>query len=274
MNLAEIQVELGKFKEAEENYNKILKKNPKFSEASVGLAQIRIGQGKLEEAMSMVNEALAKGNVGEANYVKGLILYANKMYAEALEQIQAAINNNPNNFKYILARAQINTEIFDFSKAIDDANAVLNKNPESVAARVVMAKAFILSSADEEAEAQLAEIAKKGENADYYKLKGMMAKRQGDEEEAKKNYEKFFEMAGGIPASAFDYAEFLENTEGGVSEAEEVYRAIIKRYPESVYETRAKEAIARLKSSEESSSEDAAYDSKPSNNLRPGSMKY
>ena len=274
MNLAEVQVELGKFKEAEDNYNKILKKSPNFTEASVGLALIRIGQGKLEEAMSMVNEALSKGNVGEANYVKALILYANKMYSDALEQVEAAVRNSPNNFKYLLARAQINTEIFDFSKAIDDANAVLKRNPDSLAARVVMAKAFILTSADDEAEAQLDIIAKKGESADYFRLKGMMAKRHGDEEEAKKYYEKFFELAGGIPASAFEYAEFLENIEGGASDAISVYQAIIKGFPESVYATRASESIARLKSSDESTSEDAAFDSRPSNNFRPGSMKY
>ena len=40
MNLAEVQIELGKYKEAEDNYTKILNKSPKFSEASVGLAQI------------------------------------------------------------------------------------------------------------------------------------------------------------------------------------------------------------------------------------------
>ena len=274
MNLAEIQVDLGKYKEAEENYNKILKKSPNFSEASVGLALIRIGQGKLEEAMSMVNEALAKGNTGEANYVKGLILYANRMYSDALEQIETAIRVSSANPKYILARAQINIEMLDFTRAIDDANTVLTKNPDSIAARIVMAKAFILTSAEDEAEAQLELIAKKGENAEYYKLVGMLAKRRGDDEEAKKNYEKFFQMAGGIPSSAFEYAEFLENSDGGASDAEAVYKAIIKRYPESVYETRAKEAISRLKSSEESTSEDAAYDSKPNNNLRPGSMKY
>ena len=274
MNLAEVQIELGKYKEAEDNYTKILNKSPKFSEASVGLAQIRIGQGKLEEAMSMVNAALASGNTGEANYVKALILYTSRMYNEALEQVEAAISTNPNNFKYKLARAQINIEMLDFTRAIDDANAVLTKNPDSVAARLVIAKAFILTSAEEEAEAQLAEIAKKGENAEYYKLCGMMAKRRGDDEEAKKNYEKFFQMAGGIPSSALDYAEFLESSNEGKGDAEEVYNAIIKRFPESVFAERAREALSRLKSSDESTSEDAAFDSKPSSNLRPGNMKY
>jgi tetratricopeptide (TPR) repeat protein len=274
MNLAEIQIELGKFKEAEENFNKILTKSPKFTEASVGLAQIRIGQGKLEEAMSMVNAALAAGSTGEANYVKSLILFANRMYSDALEQIESALRNNPTNPKYILARAQINIEMLDFTRAIDDASAVLNKNPDSIAARLVMAKAFILTSAEEEAEAQLELIAKRGENAEYYKLCGMMAKRRGDNEEARKNYDKFFQMAGGIPSSAFEYAEFLENSEGGASDAEAVYQAIIKRFPESVYATRAKESIARLKSSNESTSEDAAFDTQPNSNIRPGNMKY
>ena len=224
--------------------------------------------------MSMVNAALASGNTGEANYVKALILYTSRMYNEALEQVEAAISTNPNNFKYKLARAQINIEMLDFTRAIDDANAVLTKNPDSVAARLVIAKAFILTSAEEEAEAQLAEIAKKGENAEYYKLCGMMAKRRGDDEEAKKNYEKFFQMAGGIPSSALDYAEFLESSNEGKGDAEEVYNAIIKRFPESVFAERAREALSRLKSSDESTSEDAAFDSKPSSNLRPGNMKY
>ena len=275
MNLAEVEVELGKFKEAEDIYTKILEKSPKFSEASVGLAQIRIGQGKLEEAMAMVNSALSSGNTGEANYVKALVLYASRMYSDALEQVETALRNTPNNPKYTLARAQINIEMLDFTRALDDANSVLNKNPDSIAARLIIAKAFILTSAEEEAEAQLEEIAKKGENAEYYRLRGMLAKRRGDEDEAKKNYAKFFQMAGGMPACAYDYAEFLESCEGENDEAEGIYQAIIKRYPGSVFAERAKDAIARMKSSGDSStSEDAAFDSRPSGNLRPGNMKY
>ena len=71
-----------------------------------------------------------------------------------------------------------------------------------------------------------------------------------------------------------EYAEFLENSEGGASDAEAVYQAIIKRFPESVYATRAKESIARLKSSNESTSEDAAFDTQPNSNIRPGNKKY
>lgn len=274
MNLADVEIELGKYKEAEEIYNKILAKSPKFSEASVGLAQIRINQGKLDEAMNMVNSALASGNTGEANYVKALILYTNRMYSDALEQVEAALRVTPGNPKYILARAQINIESLDYTRAIDDANTVLNKNPDSIPARLVIAKAFILTSAEEEAEAQLEEIAKRGEVAEYYKLRGMLAKRRGNDEEAKKDYEKFFQMAGGIPTSAFEYAEFLESIDGGAADAEAVYRAILKRYPESLFAERAKESLARLKPSSESTSEDAAFDSQPSSNIRPGNMKF
>ena len=275
MNFADVKIELGKLNEAEAIYNKILEKTPSFSEASVGLAQIRISQGKLDEAMNMVNAALASGNTGEANYVKALILYTSRMYNEALEQIQVALGVVANNPKYILTRAQIFIELLDFTRAIDDANSVLSKNPESIAARLAVAKAFILTSAEDDAEAQLAEIAKRGDNAEYYKLSGLLEKRRGNDEQAKKHYEKFFQMAGGIPANAFEYAEFLEGIDSEKGEAEAVYNAIIKRYPDSFFAERAKENLSGLKGSDESgTSEDAAFDSKPNNNLRPGNMKY
>jgi tetratricopeptide (TPR) repeat protein len=251
MNLAEIEIDLGKFKEAENIYTKILTKSPKFSEASVGLAQIRLGEGKLEEAMSMVNSALSAGNTGDANYVKALILYTSGMYSDALEQIEVALRNAPGNQKYILARAQINIDMLSYTKAMDDATAVLNKNPDSMAARLVIARALVLSAADDEAEAQLEEISKMGEPPEYYKLRGMIAKRKGFEEDAKKDYSKYFQLAGGTPSGAFDYAEFLDGIESEKDEAIAVYKAIVERFPGSIFAERSKEALQRLDSSDE-----------------------
>ena len=230
--------------------------------------------------MSMVNSVLATGNTGEANYVKALILYTSKMYSDALEEVQTAIRVSPNNTKYVLARAQINIEMLDYTRAIDDANTVLNKNPDSIPARLVIAKALILTSSEENAETQLEEIAKSGENPEYYKLRGMLAKRRGDDNEAKKNYNKYLKIAGGTPSCALDCAEFFESCDNEKDEAIELYKAIIDRYPDSFFATRSLEALQRLDPSYTPNSSAPSVNSadgdsnKSKSNIRPGNMKY
>ena len=276
MNLAEAYIETGKYKAAEEIYKKILQKNPKFADASVGLAQIKLEQGKLTEAMNMVNEALIAGGSSEANYVKAKILMADRMYAEAIEELVGPIAANPTNQKYILARALSYIRAYDFTRGVDDASSVLAINPNSVPAMVIIAEAFILTSADNEATAQLEKIESLAKNIpDLHRLRGMMYKNQGNEEEAKNEYKKYYEMAGSVPAAAYDFAEFLETLDGNQEEAITYYNQIKKQFPDTIYSTRADEAISRLNSNNGyGESPDAAFDAGPSNNYRTGNMKF
>ena len=276
MNLAQIKIEQGKFKEAEKIYNEVMTKSPTFTEASIGLAQIRIGQGKTDEALTMINQALASGSTGEANYVKGLILLANNMDQEALEQFELAIKSSPNNAKYILGRGSAYLKLYDFTHAMDDASEVLNTNPNSKPAIFLIAEAFILTSSEDEAEERLKGIS--DNLAEVHRLKGMIAKRRGQDSQARQEYEEYYKKAGAAPAAALEFAEFLESLDNGKSDAITYYNQIIKKFPDSVYATRAKEAIERLNMSDSDSdlgiSPDAAFDVGPSNNYRPGNMKY
>ncbi len=255
MNLAGINIDMGRYKNAEDIYNKILAKNPQFSEATVGLAQIRILQGKTDEAMEMVNSALSKGNNGDANYVKGLLLIANGMYGEACEQFDAALQTSPGNQKYLVAKAQALIKSLELSKGLDVATSVLNANPDSVPAMLVIAEAFILTSGDQEAEDQLNKIKTYGNFADYYRLSGMLAKSREDEAEARAMYKKYFEMTGSMPANAYEYAEFLENLSDGKKEAQSIYEEIVKLFPDTIYERKAKDRILQLTNQNASDSE-------------------
>ncbi len=283
LNLAQTKIELGKYEEAENKLNRILQISPKFSEASIALAQIRIGQGKIEEALEKVNTALANGSKGEANYVKGLILLANNIPQEALEQFDLAMKTSPSNTKYILGRATAFLKLYDFPHAMDDAVAVLNINPNSIPAIFVKAEAFILSSSEDQAEEALDGIKSKSDFAEAHRLRGMIAKRRGDDKTAREEYDKYLKKSGGSPSAAFEYAEFLETVDGAKSDAISCYEAIIKKYPGSVYATRAEESKARLSSDSDSGiSPDVAFDVNPApvfdaaprKNYRTGKMKY
>lgn len=277
VNLADTEIKLGKLKEAESIYEKVLAKSPNSSEASVGLAQIRVAQGRLNEAMDMVNTAIKGGATGEANYVKALILIANKMYSEANEEIAKALSVNGGSQKYILARATAFIRSMDFSRGLDDANAVLAANPDSVEARLLIAEGFLATSADSEAEAQLDEVDKKGKYGQAYRLRGQLAKKRGNADEAKNMYAKFFEMEGSKPACAYEYAEFLQTVNEN-SMAIDTCNAIIKAFPDTIYAENSKELLKSLSDTEEAPSMEGdsadTADSSAKSKYRPGSTKF
>ncbi|MBP5470440.1 MAG: tetratricopeptide repeat protein, partial [Candidatus Riflebacteria bacterium] len=273
-NLGEVKVILGKYKEAEKIYKDILAKSPNFSDASVGLAQIKMEQGKLEEAMNMVNNAISKGNKGEANYVKALLLMENKMSNEALEEVEEAISVSPANVKYRVAKSKILIKMFEYSRGIDEASAILRSSPDSVPAMLVIAEAFALTSATTEATAQIEEVEKRGDFADTHRIKGIIAKADGKEDVAKTEYEEYFKMTG-TPSAEFEIAEFYETVENGNPKAMQYYQDIVQSYPGTLYAIKANEALETLKSSsDDSSSPDAAYDPGPSSNYKAGSVKF
>lgn len=277
VNLAETEIKLGKLKEAEDLFEKVLAKTPNSSEASVGLAHIRVDQGRLNEAMDMVNAAIKAGASGEANYVKALILMANKMYAEANEEITKALSINPGNSKYILGRAAAFIRSMDFSRGLDDANAVLAANPDSIEARLIIAEGFLATSADSEAEAQLDEIDKKGNYGEAFKLRGLLAKKRGLTEDSKNFFAKYFELEGSKPACAYEYAEFLQSVDEK-SMAIDTCNAIIKAFPDTIYAENSKELLKSLSGTEEAPSiaNDSSEDNQASgkNKYRPGNTKF
>ena len=273
-NLGEVKVILGKYKEAEKIYKDILAKSPNFSDASVGLAQIKMEQGNLEEAMNMVNSAISKGNKGEANYVKALLLMENKMSNEALEEVEEAISVSPANVKYRVAKAKILIKMFEYSRGIDEASSILRSSPDCVPAMLVIAEAFASTSATNEATAQIEEVEKRGDFADTHRIKGIIAKAEGKEDVAKSEYEKYFSLTG-TPSAEYEIAEFYEGVENGNSKAMQYYQDIVQSYPGTLYAIKANEALENLKaSSDDSSSPDAAYNPGPSNNYRPGNEKF
>lgn len=275
LNLADIEIKLGKISDAEKIYDKVRAKSPDSPDAMVGLALVKLNQGKSNEAMELANSALKAGNPGEANYVKAMVLIENKMYSEAYEEIGKALSISAGNPKYILARALAEVRNLDFAKGLDDANAVLAADKDNVAARLIVAEAFAATSADSEAEAQLDLIEAKGEFGEAFKLRGDLAKRNGDVEKAKSLYAKYFEKCGYRPACAYIYAEFLESV-SDKSGAADICKMIIKNYPESNIAENAKDLLGRVSSIEELSSLGEAVDpaNQSDNNFRPGKEKY
>ena len=276
MNLADIELKLGKIEEADKIYGKIMAKLQDNSEALVGLAQIRLAQGKSNEAMSLANKALRKGSHSEASYIKAVVLIENKMYSEALEEIGKVLSDSPGDPKYILTRALAEVRNMDFTKGIDDANAVLTAIPDSIEARLIIAEAFLATSATSEAIDQLDIVDEKGPNGESYRLRGKLAMVSGDTENAKKYYANFYESLGYKPSCALEYAEFLSSI--GDNTAVEIANMIIKNYPETTASEDAKALLVRLGHTEEATAESPASKPAPKKNsdkkYRPGKEKY
>ena len=254
-NLADIELELGNLTKAENIYNQILKKSPNFTEATVGIAKIRFEEGKVDEAMTLANEALKNGNVGESNYVRAQALIANKLYSEAIEDLLPALTMSPDNPKYLMARARANMGLINYSVAIDDVTTILTKNPNYLPATFLLGEAYIRGAAEEEAEKLLEELETKKLNVhgEYYKIRGLIEKRQENDAAAKDDFLKYAELEANKPAIQLESAELLETIEGAKDDSIKQYNKVIQKFPNTLYAVKAKEAITRINSQSDES---------------------
>lgn len=272
-NLANIYIEQGKTKEAAKIYKEIIKKSPKSVEAVVGLAQIKLSEGKSQEALQMVNDSL--GKVSDANYIRALVFLENEMNDEALEEIGKAYSSNPGNQRYLQVRALTNVRCMNFTQGMDDANTLLRLNSDNVNARLVMAEGLMATGNDDDAETQLTEIEKHGQIPESCRLRAMLARKQGNKDVAKQQYEKYIELSNGSPKAAYEFAEFLA-AEDMKDEAVLYYKEILNKYKDTDYAAKAREGLSRTTGepvqeapaapNEESSDEDSS--------VRPGKVRF
>lgn len=272
LNLADAIVKQGRFKEAEEVFDKILKKDAEVSDARIGLAQIKLYQGKIEEASEMVNKVIAAGGGNpEANYIKALILIENKLFDEAAEEAGKAMLAVPGSLKYRSLRALALVRGFNVARGLEEAAAIMREFPDNIDARLVLAEGLIMSGAVGDAEEHLQAVEKKMRHPQVPYLRASAALRNGEKEKAKEYFSEYLQLSAGQPRASFEYAQFLE-TSGQEEDAMVAYREIAEQFKETAYAQQAEEGIARL--SEKLKGESGGAKAPEGQNLRPGKVKF
>jgi tetratricopeptide (TPR) repeat protein len=91
LNLADCYMELQEFKKAEKIFSEIIDKDENISEALLGMAQIKLYNGYINEAMQKVNQVLtSEPQSAQAHYLKAKILLENELNKDAVEEAKIA----------------------------------------------------------------------------------------------------------------------------------------------------------------------------------------
>lgn len=90
-----------KSKDAEKIYTRVLEEHPDQPEALAGLAKLRFADGKVDEALTMVDKAIAaKADVAQSHGLRGEILARQEKHAEAAAAYGKAFELTPEKSEY------------------------------------------------------------------------------------------------------------------------------------------------------------------------------
>ncbi len=271
LNLANVMTQQGRIKEAEEMYNKILKKDPDISDANVGLAQIQLSRGFSQRAAEMINETIAKGHGNpEAYYTKAKILMEDQLHDDAAEEVKRALEVFPGNLKYQSLYALSLVRGYKVQQGMTEAEKILIEFPDNIEARIVLAEALISSGALGDAEEHLERIESKIKHPQVSRLKAKMATRNGETEKIMMYMREYIERAAGLPGPSLEFALLLE-AQNQPGQALSAFYEIAEAFPGTTYAEKAQERIEQLEMVKREKQEEERIEK---SGLRPGKVKF
>ncbi|NLI77865.1 MAG: tetratricopeptide repeat protein [Candidatus Riflebacteria bacterium] len=246
LNLADAQRKLGKAKEAEEIYKKIVKIDSNVVEAKVNLADAQLEQGRVDDAAVLINDVLSINPTnGFAHYVKGKILFRSDLNEDAISELKLALSTSPDNDLYRLAMAKALLKGFRTGEATELGGAVLRDNPNSYEARLILAEALLMEGQTGDAEEHVDQAEKIMAGPELNRLRGLIALRNGDQEKAKTMFQTYISQDSTNGFAYLEYADVLEKA-GDVPSALEVYKLIKSRFGGTALEAQADAKLTAL----------------------------
>ncbi|MEJ2414360.1 MAG: tetratricopeptide repeat protein, partial [Sulfurimonas sp.] len=133
----------GRWNDAVNIYEKIVKESPNRSDIYLRLADIYASQNKLEKAKLSLKKAISIDPNNALIYKKLSEVYAveNKS-AEALKAIESALKLDPNNPKYLMAHAKIANWNKKFADAVESLKKFLKIKPHNKEARLMLSRSY------------------------------------------------------------------------------------------------------------------------------------
>lgn len=131
----QINVKLGRFGPAEDDFLKTVGKDPRHVNANIALAELRLESDKIEFALSHVNRAIELDpNNREAYLVRSKIYIKQMDYPKAIDDISKNIRLNPDDEEMYYIRGCYYQEFTQHTNAINDFTKVLLINPRNAEA--------------------------------------------------------------------------------------------------------------------------------------------
>jgi len=246
VSLAEVKKAQGKYADAQEIYEKVMKLDPNNTEARIAFADAQVEVGKIELAAKTVNEVLEKeADNASAHYVKGKILLAGGLPEDAAQELQRAILLAPKEkiFKVVLARCFIASGRVD--QALMQTQDLLHEDENDYDARLITAEGLILTEALPDAQEHLDKAEKIRASSRLTLLKARLAGKQKKNDEARALFTQVLDADKHNGEAKICYAEFLESI-GSAEPAKKYFREVVDEFPGTQWATRAESRIAGL----------------------------
>ncbi|MBM4037971.1 MAG: tetratricopeptide repeat protein [Planctomycetes bacterium] len=229
---------LGRFKEAEQRCNEVIKLNPSLYQAKVMMGPIRRAEGDTEGALKVFNEILAQkptqveallgraeicldlqkydealADATEAirlaekcprgNFIRGCVYMQTKKLDAAIGEFQFAAAGMPRDLpsRFWLARCLLMKD--RLRDAIEELNAVVKLDPRFTVARLVLASAHLQNGCPDAAIATLEEAIRfDPKHFEVYRLLAMAYDQKGDQKSAQEAFEKMLALDDSPPRAS------------------------------------------------------------------------
>ncbi len=274
LNLADAKRKQGALKEAIEMYTKVKELDPNVVEAGLALAETLIDQGKLDDAATTVNNVLASDTRNmQAHFLKGKILYRNNLLDDAAAEMKMALGAQPDNIYIKVWLAKVLLSGFKTTEALDVAGQILKEDPANYDARLLTAEALIANGEAADARDHLEQAEKVRKSAELTRLRAMLARKSGSNDEAKTYYMQYIQQDPGNGFAALEYAQFLEEI-GEIAEAVNILEAMKSTFPDTSLEQAADARIETLKGRLPSAGSQPAPEAGGQNPGETGKVRY
>jgi tetratricopeptide (TPR) repeat protein len=131
----QINVQLGRFTAAEEDFIRTVGKDPRHVDAYISLAELRLQMNKIQFALNHVNNAISLDPNNRRAYLVRSRIYIKQLdYPRAIDDISKNIMMDPNDEEMYFIRGCYYQDFTQHTNAINDFTKVLMLNPKNVQA--------------------------------------------------------------------------------------------------------------------------------------------
>ncbi len=231
---AEIAFAEKKWDECKDLIQKILTRDSGNYEALLMRARLRLVQGEtakaIEEFTKMANDF---ARIPQVHFELAKAHLRNQDPVKAISSLNQALAADPNYVDAILALAEINLRKGDTAAAISPLITLTKKRPELTRAQLLLAAAYRQRNAPDDALAiYRALAAKQPKNPEIQMLIGSVLRSQTKNAEARKAFEKAFELAPGY-LPALDQLVTLDVNDKRFDDAVRRIQAVAEKAPKN-----------------------------------------
>jgi len=196
--------------EALEVLKSAIKSDPELVEAYLLIARLNLlPEGDAEEVLKSTTKAIELLADNPQSQSGAYLLRALRQTDEKLrsDDLDAAIKTNPTNAEAIQARALLRLQNNDVNGAVDDLKALLKQDPTNQAVAQVAVQQLVEMGRTSDALALLSEALQASPSEGLYRLRGIIHRAEGKEDEALADFDKALAMQPKDPISLLQRAE-------------------------------------------------------------------